>query len=201
MENEAEITTVPLPPTNLKLDEKCLSYNVTLSWDAVLGADRYYIFYKCIGGDILWLQAPSVTSPTTTINTFHVFVCPSVTMLKFEVVALVEERDTTRISERSSTIFTQYVLSLQSFYFNETYSGVSWRDVENATGYTIFYSPSNGDQPSSFIVGTIRTVLTGLTPGELYRVGVQILFNNGTKKVHKYEEERTCLTFIVFFSS
>ncbi|XP_033099740.1 chitinase A1-like [Anneissia japonica] len=176
-ENEAEISTVSLPPTNLSV-EGTPSGGVTLSWLAASGAERYEIFYSFQALVINRIQAPTVSSLTTTISTLY----PGVEYT-FEVIAVIGQGENIRKSEAVTVKATTEVPRVIGTASTDTTINATWFMNENAQNYSVYYSPSDGDQASPFVTEANSTTLSGLTPGEKYQVGVAANFANGTVQI------------------
>ncbi len=143
----------------LNLTSLASTYNAQLSWEAVNGADLYFVKCRSLSGDVI------LTSTTT--NSITIDNLKPETNYQWYVRAVCSNGDA-GYNETPSIFITDKACSVPMNLVSapsDDYALVSWDDVASADKYTVRYKSANGSYKYETIYGNSCS-LSNLTPNK-----------------------------------
>jgi fibronectin type 3 domain-containing protein len=173
--NEATATTTTVPAAPTSLNATVLSpTSISLTWNAVTGATRYFVFQATTsGGPYTQIATPTATNRTVTGLT-------SGTTYYFVVKANNGYATSVASNEANATVAAvpSAPAGLGATTVSDTSISLTWGAVTGATKYYVFQATSPGGPYTKVATVTATTrLVTGLTAATAYYFVVQA--NNG----------------------
>lgn len=149
---------------------------IKAKWSKVSGATKYHVAYKKRGAD-------SFTSAYMTENTFGLPKAEVGTSYTFKIRAQLEKDGVTTSgawSEKKTVVTLAVPEASAKLSSDSNGVYVSWKAVNGASGYAVYYKESSADDWTTKTVGSQSYTITDVENGKTYDIRVRAVCDGGS---------------------